>query len=337
MHSNTFSAAILGLLLLSGPGACNDNPQISYDNGGQAAVDGGSHSDGRTADGAPSDATGEAGAGDATAESGADQFSGPLSLRIMAANLTSGNGQSYDPGHGIRIMQALAPDVILIQEFNYDSDSSAAISGFVSDTFGPEFTHIRGVGSIPNGVISRWPILKSGEWNDPEAPNRDFAWARIDLPGPDDLWAVSVHFLASNKSERHKEANKLIEHLQQYVPAGALITLGGDFNTDSRSEGCVDVLRARFSIATPYPVDQEGNPNTNAGRNKPYDWVVVSPALETLEQPLVIGTHSFPRGLVFDSRVYQPLADVPPVLVDDSGAVQMQHMAVVRQFLLNIP
>lgn len=90
-------------------------------------------------------------------------------------------------------------------------------------------------------------------------------------------------------------------------------------------------------MSSSYPADQEGNPKTNAGRNKPYDGVVVSPALETLEQPLVIGAHSFPRGLVFDSRVYQPLSDVPPMLVDDSGAVQMQHMAVVRQFLLSSP
>ena len=37
--------------------------------------------------------------------------------RIMASNLSSGNYQSYDPGHGIRLMQGVDPDIILIQEF----------------------------------------------------------------------------------------------------------------------------------------------------------------------------------------------------------------------------
>jgi len=37
-------------------------------------------------------------------------------------------------------------------------------------------------------------IVEAGEWDDPRVGNRDFAWARIDIPGPVDLWAVSVHF-----------------------------------------------------------------------------------------------------------------------------------------------
>jgi len=120
--------------------------------------------------------------------------------------------------------------------------------------------------------------------------------------------------------------------IQQHVPAGALLVLGGDFNSDSRTEGCVDKLRERFTIAAPYPADQGGNDNTNAFRNKPYDWVVASAELDAMEVPLLVGQHSFPDGLVFDSRVYQPLAEVPPVQEGDSGADQMQHMAVIRQF-----
>ena len=40
-------------------------------------------------------------------------------IRIVAGNITSGNGQNYNEGHGIRIFQGLKPDIILIQEFNY--------------------------------------------------------------------------------------------------------------------------------------------------------------------------------------------------------------------------
>jgi endonuclease/exonuclease/phosphatase family metal-dependent hydrolase len=253
-------------------------------------------------------------------------------LRIMAANLTSENRQSYDPGHGARIMKALAPDVVLIQEFNVGSNSQSELQQFVIDTFGSKYFFYRESGSLPNGVISRYPIIASGEWSDPLVSNRDFAWARIDLPGKRDLWAISVHLLTADATTRDAEAKALLAYLKQHIPPGALVVLGGDFNTNSRSESCLSTLGALFSIAAPYPADQAGNSNTNQPRNKPYDWVIANPSLDAYEVPLVIGSQTFADGLVFDSRVYQPLSEVPPVLVGDSGAFQMQHMAVVRQF-----
>jgi endonuclease/exonuclease/phosphatase family metal-dependent hydrolase len=252
----------------------------------------------------------------------------------VAANLSSGNLQSYDPGHGKRILQALKPDVVLIQEFNYGSNTPADLQSFVDTTFGAGFSYAREGGQIPNGVISRYPILASGEWDDPEVSNRDFVWAKIDLPGPADLWAISVHFLTGQSGPRTKEANALIAYVQAQIPDGQLVVLGGDFNTGTRNEGCVSTLSAEFMTEGPYPVDQDDNGNTNAYRNSPYDWVVGSPELHALAVPTWIGSQSFPSGLVFDSRVYTPLSDVPPVLEDDSDATQMQHMAVVRDFVV---
>ena len=107
-----------------------------------------------------------------------------IRLRIMAANLTTGNYQSYeDPAK--RIFQGLQPDVVLIQEFNVGDNTAQETTAFVSDAFGSSFSWFREPGNeqIPNGIISRWPILASGEWNDPEVSNRDFAWARLDIPG----------------------------------------------------------------------------------------------------------------------------------------------------------
>ena len=56
------------------------------------------------------------------------------------------------------------------------------------------------------------------------------------------------------------------------------------------------------------------------------------PDLDALEVPVVIGGNAFPNGLVFDSHVYTPLSDVAPVMLDDSYALNMQHMGVVRDF-----
>ncbi len=104
-------------------------------------------------------------------------------IRLMAANLTSGSSQTYDPGHGIRIFQGAHPDVAMIQEFNYGTNSAADVRAFVDAAFGPGFSYFRESGAqIPNGIVSRWPIVASGEWDDTSVANRDFAWARIDIP-----------------------------------------------------------------------------------------------------------------------------------------------------------
>src|SRR4051812_31220585 len=139
---------------------------------------------------------------------GAARAADTVPLRILAANLTSGNFQSYDlpsvsiGGEGARILAGLHPDIVMLQEFNYAGNTAGELRSFVDATFGSSFSYYREAGAqIPNGVISRYPILAAGEWDDPEVTNRDFAYARIDIPGPIDLWAISVHLLTD--TSRH--------------------------------------------------------------------------------------------------------------------------------------
>ncbi|MDK2972066.1 MAG: hypothetical protein PWP23_1821 [Candidatus Sumerlaeota bacterium] len=265
-------------------------------------------------------------------------------IRIMAANTTSGNNQSYlEPGE--RIFQGLKPDIALLQEFTIGSSATqdfTATNNWVTSNFGPEFSWMREPGNeqIPNGIISRWPIIESGEWNDAEVSNRDFAWARIDLPGDKDLWAVSVHLLTRSSGVRNTEAQALVGFLNAAnIPSGDYVVIGGDFNTGSRSESAVNTFRGYLGVnssAEKTPVDQNGNDDTNANRNKPYDWVMPNAALNAHHTSVVIGSSTYPNGLVFDSRVYTPLSEVSPVQYGDSGASNMQHMAIVRDFLIPI-
>ena len=90
-------------------------------------------------------------------------------------------------------------------------------------------------------------------------------------------------------------------------------------------------------VGAPFPADQSGDADTNAGRSKPYDWVMLDSDLRARQVSVTIGASSFPDGLVFDSRVYAPLADVSPVLTTDSAALNMQHMGVVKDVLLPAP
>ncbi len=256
-------------------------------------------------------------------------------IRIVAANLTSGNFQSYEEP-GKRILQGLNPDICLIQEFNVGANADSEIAAFVEEVFGTDFQWYREPGDeqIPNGIISRYPIVDAGEWEDTAVENRDFAWARIDIPGSIDLWAVSVHFLTSNTTDRNTEATTLKNYIESNIPAENYLIIGGDLNTGSRSETAITTLSDIAVTSLPFPADQNGNDNTNRDRDKPYDWLLPNSVLNEISTTLVIGSSAYPDGLVFDSRVYTPLSEVSPVLETDSAADGMQHMAVVRDFLI---
>ena len=266
---------------------------------------------------------------------------GVFRLRAMAANLTSGNFQAYTPGEGIRIMQGTNPDIVMIQEFNYGTSMPADIATMVNLTFDGGFSYNRGMGvgggAIPNGVISRWPIIAQGEWTDPFVTNRNFVWAQIDLPGENDLWVISVHLLTSSPRARNNEANALLSLIRANIPANSYVLLGGDLNTDTRDasvETCLTTLSAEFVTTGPHPIDQFGNDGTSGNRNKPYDMVLASPCLARLQGPTVLGTTTFDAGAVIDTRGYFPLSDIAPALQSDSAAVNMQHMGVLKDFFI---
>jgi len=262
-------------------------------------------------------------------------FTPKQTIRTVAANITSGNSQSYE-GPGTRILEGLQPDVVMLQEFNVGASSSTAeVRAWVNTTFGTEFSYFRETYSgIPNGVISRWPIVASGSWDDTTISDRGFAWARIDIPGDKNLWVVSVHLKASSgsSSQRQSQAQQLVSYIQTNVPPGDFLLIGGDCNTYSYNEACLGTLGEIVDVSAPRPVDQAGDPDTNSGRSSPYDWVLAEPELDALETPVQIGSLSFANGLVFDSRVFSPLSLVSPVLSTDSAATNMQHMAIVRAF-----
>lgn len=269
----------------------------------------------------------------------------PIPLRVVAANLTSDQRQTYSPdngnhtnpeGAGARILKALKPDVVLIQEFN----TSIPVRQWVNATLGESFRFAReepAPGGIPNGVISRFPITASGSWDDPALDNRGFFWAKLALPGGRELWAVSLHLHSKNATSRDREAEALAGYLRKEVPKGALLVLGGDLNTRQADEPAFKRLAEWVTVPKEPPVDALGNPATNSPRNRPYDWVLASPALDARAVPVKLAEKAFPRGLVFDSRVFEPLDRLAPVRREDSGLPMMQHMAVVRDFLLPAP
>ena len=278
-----------------------------------------------------------------------DDFGGDsIHIRIVAGNITSGNGQSYDPGEGIRIFKALKPDIALVQEMNYKNNSDSDYRNFAQQIVGKNYYAVDSADyQIPNGVVSRYPIRSHGYWTDPNINNRALMWAVVDIPGNTDIFAISVHLHTKPASDQVKAAQVIVDEIakvKEKNPGKYYYVVGGDFNGDSAVSSNGFGKNNTFYVDGPDPVDEDKNGNTNAGRKKQYDFVLADYPLHQFQIPVVYysskdpeKTKTYEDGLVFDTRVYsQSELDeyFSPAETGDSGASNMQHMAVVKDFFI---
>jgi endonuclease/exonuclease/phosphatase family metal-dependent hydrolase len=262
------------------------------------------------------------------------------SFLIMAANMSSQVSPcdtTYQPP-AERIFRGLAPDVVAIQEWNVTN--AAGRRAFVDVNFGTNFDYYSESPDpscpMPNGIISRWPIVDSGTWNDPEVYNRDFAWASISVPGARPLHVVSVHLKAGSTSAdyttRVAQARALTNLVANNFSSTNFVVLAGDLNLQMRSDPCMAILTNAF-LDDRKPADQYGDEDTNIPRSKPYDVILPNLYLNSNHASVVIGGLTFTEGAVFDSRLF---ASPPsPILTNDSAEVGMQHLGVLKKFNFN--
>lgn len=306
--------------------------------------------DGDTGDTGPDGDTGDTGPDGDTGDTVSDEDVETFELRLVAANLTSGSNQSYDPGHGIRLISALKPDVVMIQEFNYKNNTGSDYSSITKQILGENgyYSVDDNDFQIPNGVVSRYPITSSGYWDDPNIDNRALAWAVIDIPGDVDLFAVSVHLHTSPASDQTEAARIIADKVnakRASDPGKYYYTVGGDFNGDSAVSSDGFGKGGAFYVLGPHPADENGNENTNGTRKKQYDFVLADETLNNLKVPVVFystvdsDVKSYENGFVFDSTLYsQSVLDefFPPAEKNDSNASNMQHMAVIKSFRIPV-
>jgi endonuclease/exonuclease/phosphatase family metal-dependent hydrolase len=268
---------------------------------------------------------------------------------IVSGNLSSGTNllndvTTYDDAGG-RILEALQPDIVLLQEWVMKTGTT--YRAFVDEYFGTNYSYYVEPESdsypMPNGIISRWAITNSGQWADSNTTGRDFAWARIDLPGLRNLNAVGVHFKATDLNNpdgqdaatRLDEAQALTNYIAQAGwPASDYLVVGGDLNLTNRTEMTLRTLTNVVSDAR-QPADQDGDKDTNSGRDRSYDFVLPNGWLNARHTNYHCYGYTFTNGLVFDTRpanVIWANGLPPPALATDSGEVNMQHMAVLKVF-----
>ncbi len=280
-----------------------------------------------------------------------DNFDGDsIKIRIVAGNITSGNKQSYDPGHGIRIFQALKPDIALVQEMNYKNNSDSDYKNFAQQIVGTNCYAIDDADyQIPNGVVSKYPITSHGYWKDPKINNRALMWAVVDIPGDTDIFAVSVHLHTKPTTDQTTAAKVIVDEIakvKEKNPGKYYYVVGGDFNGPTAVSSDGFGKNNTFYVGGPHPVDENGDEETNANGSNQYDFVLADYPLHEFQVPVVYysnedstKTKCYENGLVFDTRVYsQSVLDeyFSPAETGDSGASQMQHMAVVKDFLIEV-
>lgn len=252
-----------------------------------------------------------------------------VSIAIATANLSDNTSQAYEEA-GIRILQALQPDVVGIQEFNYKSGTSQDLARKIFPDY--HFAREKGGARLPNGILSRYPILAHGQWEDPQVGNRCFAWATLGIPGAKPLHVVSVHLVQNRADRRIPEARHLLHLVRKQFPEDDYVVLCGDFNIPSRESKALATLTDWF-VDAPQPADQEGNKNTSANRTRPYDFVLPNPALARHHVPTILGGQTFPDGLVFDTRLWNP---PPPPAERADTSRDMQHLPVMKTFQIPI-
>ena len=271
-------------------------------------------------------------------------------VRIVAGNLTTGS-QSYDNGEGIRILKALKPDIALVQEMNYKNNSENDYKNFAQQIVGTNYYVVENPAkyNIPNGIVSKYPIKETGSWDDPNLSDRELKWAVIDIPGDIDIFALSVHLKSGNSGKQSAAAKVIVDEIAKVKasdPGKYYYVVGGDFNGPTTVSSDGFGRNKTFYVADPDPVDENGNGCTNANRSSQYDFVLADYPLHEFQVPTVYyssedstKTKIYENGLVFDTSLYsQSVLDeyFSPAQKGDSNGSQMQHMAVVKDFLIEL-
>lgn len=265
-------------------------------------------------------------------------------VKIMSFNITTVH--SYIGNPAIRILQGLKPDIALLQEFK---DRNSDYRGFVDEAFGTDFVYYRGPGiggafNQSNGIVSRWPFKDSGSWDDVVVQNRYFDWAVIDLPGnAPDIQVVSIHLKAGttpeDKDTRVTEATNLKALIEANFAADQYIMIAGDMNTVSRDSepALIAVFDSYLTTSDGTPADRNGNNNTNVNRVSAFDWLIPNQLLGDVITTLTVGSSGYLGGIVFDSRVFTPLSELPPILETDTASGDMDHCPIMKSYDLPIP
>jgi endonuclease/exonuclease/phosphatase family metal-dependent hydrolase len=183
----------------------------------------------------------------------------PDAIRVVSFNINSvwPDVHYLDTPRFDRVIKALAPDILCLQEVSSDLDE-AALAERVAALLGNDPTEWYGYmgrsGRMGNAILSRFPLTQTGEVTVPPAyrgqenrgRNARLAFARIDLPDEAyrvDLFVTNVHFKCCGGTDNDPLRQQEIDAVMAWwrdamqpgdeidVPKQTGFIIAGDLNT----------------------------------------------------------------------------------------------------------
>ncbi len=154
-------------------------------------------------------------------------------------------------------IETIRPDIVLLQEIDIDSKRSAYIDqmqylldhtylnyGVYASNWKSQFIPSDGIGRMDEGnaILSPWPLDDAKRFqlplrNDIDALTRYFyvrenvMLARVNMPGTDNIYAVSTHLVANSRDDTKKrQLDEFVSILQDLHRQGNYFIAGGDLN-----------------------------------------------------------------------------------------------------------
>jgi len=164
-----------------------------------------------------------------------------VSLRVITLNAHQGLRALRRSSALTQMRDALRradADVVFLQEIGVAVGSADSLSQYevLADTVWPQHAYGRNAvaadGHHGNALLSKYPI---GSWNNVDASvggaePRGLLHCVLQVPGcPTGLHAVCVHF-ALLESHRRRQIARLVQLVNEAVPAGEPLVIAGDFN-----------------------------------------------------------------------------------------------------------
>jgi endonuclease/exonuclease/phosphatase family metal-dependent hydrolase len=255
-----------------------------------------------------------------------------IEVTIVTWNILTYN----DPGSPeyeatVRIVEALDPDVLLVQEAN-DNDGRAAFMAHFAGDLPHSYLGSPSSGNPRNQILSAFPLLNTLQifTDDPDGGLFERPTIRADLDVIDtqagtELRVYSAHHKSGTASRDNilrlnqatDDASDVISYLNSNP--GALVFYGGDLNAELGDASLNKLLEPQTTLSRLTIVDpNNGSAVTRWPSGKTIDHLLVTPDLLG-----IIGTK-----FIFHSNTFNVGALPPPVLSNDSHLAS-DHLALV--------
>lgn len=216
-------------------------------------------------------------------------------MRIVSWNILNGGEGRADPL--AEVIEANKPDVVVLIE----ADDAAVVERIANRL---KMDYIVGKGEEGSAaILSRYTIVDSVNFAGLDKRiSRACLRTTLGDPNSQEIVLAAIHLIAKkeNQSQREKEADAVLEHLQNLRTTDRPHILAGDFNCDPTNPAIKKFLAADYADSMK---DERGGTFTTQDPSRRYDFV------------FTFGIHAT-KGRIETDRLAKYASDHFPIVVD---------------------